>query len=57
MDSFLWKWASLFSVASVTSSWWFTGEFALTALGIIIALLTIVERIYTIRIKRKQLKD
>ncbi len=59
LDGARWVWASLVSAASITSGWhgWLTGENAITALGILVALLTVVERFYTIRIKRRQLRS
>lgn len=56
LDMARWYWASLVSVASVMagSLGWLTGENVITAFGVVIAVLTVIERIYTIRIKRKQ---
>ena len=56
LDMLRWYWASLVSVASVLagSLGWLTGENVITALGILVALLTIIERIYAIRIKRRR---
>ena len=59
LDGLRWTWAAAVSFASITSSWhgWLTGENVITALGILVALLTVVERLYTIRIKRRQLRS